>query len=99
MCSLSSSGVLRDEIDEQTVAGSLSPDLQYACHYWVDHLKQGRQGMADGDVTHLFLQMHFLHRLEAMSLIRESSRCVDLLNSLQALASVRCLQDTLILPC
>ncbi|KAI1565722.1 WD40 repeat [Pyrenophora tritici-repentis] len=87
MCGLSGPGVLRDEIDEQTVAGSLSPDLQYACRYWVDHLKQGGQGMADGDATHLFLQKHFLHWLEAMSLIRESSRCVDLLNSLQALAS------------
>ncbi|KAI1603621.1 AAA-16 multi-domain protein [Pyrenophora tritici-repentis] len=99
MCGLSGPGVLRDEIDEQTVAGSLSPDLQYACRYWVDHLKQGGQGMADGDATHLFLQKHFLHWLEAMSLIRESSRCVDLLNSLQALASVRSLQDTPILPC
>jgi hypothetical protein len=29
-----------------------------------------------------------------MSLMRESSRCVDLLDSLQALASVRCLQNT-----
>jgi hypothetical protein len=99
MCGLSSPGVLRNEIDKQIVAGSLSPDLQYACRYWVDHLKQGGQGMADEDATHLFLQKHFLHWLEAMSLIRESSRCVDLLNSLQALASVRCLQATLILPC
>jgi hypothetical protein len=99
ICALLSSGVLRDEIDEQTVAGSLSPDLQYACRYWVDHLKQGGQGMADGDAPYLFLQKHFLHWLEAMSLIRESSRCVDLLNSLQALASVRSLQDTLIISC
>jgi hypothetical protein len=99
VCGLSGPGVLRGEIDEQTVATSLSPDLQYACRYWVDHLKQGGEGMADGDATHLFLLKHFLHWLEAMSLIRESSRCVDLLNSLQALASVRCLQDNLILHC
>ncbi|KAH5436513.1 hypothetical protein HBI47_072820 [Parastagonospora nodorum] len=87
MCGLSGPGVLRGEIDEHTVATSLSPDLQYACRYWVDHLKQGGQGIVDGDATHLFLQKHFLHWLEAISLIRESSRCVDLLNSLQALAS------------
>ncbi|CAN9379535.1 unnamed protein product [Alternaria alternata] len=87
MCSLSESGVLRSEIDEGTIASSLSPDLQYACRYWVDHLKQGEQGIVDGDATHLFLQKHLLHWLEAMSLIRESSRCVDLLDSLQALAS------------
>jgi hypothetical protein len=55
--------------------------------------------MADGDATHLFLQKYFLHWLKAMSLIRESSRCVDLLNSLQTLASVRSSQDTLALLC
>jgi hypothetical protein len=99
ICRLSGAGVLRGEIDEQTVDGSLSSDLQYACRYWVDHLKQGGQGIADGDATHLFLQKHFLHWLEAMSLIRESSRCIELLSSLQALASVRPLQDTLILLC
>jgi hypothetical protein len=61
MCGLSGPRVLRGDIDEQTVATSLSPNLQYACRYWVDHLKQGRQGIADGDATHLFLQKHFLH--------------------------------------
>lgn len=89
ICGLSGPGVLKDEIDEQTIATSLLPDLQYACCYWVDHLKQGRQSIADGDVTHLFLQKHLLHWLEAMSLIRESSRCINLLDSLQALVSVR----------
>ncbi|CAI9635548.1 unnamed protein product [Alternaria burnsii] len=87
MCSLSESGVLRSEIDESTIASSLPPDLQYACRYWVDHLKQSQHDIVDGDTTHLFLQKHLLHWLEAMSLIRESSRCVDLLHSLQALAS------------
>ena len=89
MCGLSGPGVLRSEIDEQTVASSLSPDLQYACRYWVDHLKQSQQHIVDGDTTHVFLQKHFLQWLEAMSLMGESSRCVDLLDSLQAIADVR----------
>ncbi|RAQ98842.1 vegetative incompatibility protein HET-E-1 [Stemphylium lycopersici] len=88
MCGLSGPGVLRSEIDEQTVASSLSPDLQYACRYWVDHLKQSQQHIVDGDMTHVFLQKHFLHWLEAMSLMGESSRCVDLLDSLQAIADL-----------
>ncbi|PZC90297.1 hypothetical protein A1F95_09650 [Pyrenophora tritici-repentis] len=87
MCSLSGPGVLRSEIDEQTVTSSLPPDLQYACRYWVDHLKQGQEDIVNRDTTHLFLQKHLLHWFEAMSLIRESNRCVDLLDSLQALAS------------
>jgi hypothetical protein len=94
MCSLLEPGVLRSEIDEGTITSSLPPDLQYACRYWVDHLKQGQHDIVDRDTTHLFLLQHFLHWLEAMSLMRESSRCVDLLDSLQALASVRCSQNT-----
>ncbi|KAH8701386.1 WD40-repeat-containing domain protein, partial [Phaeosphaeriaceae sp. PMI808] len=85
MCSLSGPGVLRSEIDEGTVASSLSPDLQYACRYWISHLKQSQQDITDGDTTQLFLQKHLLHWLEAMSLMRVSSRCVHLLDSLQAL--------------
>jgi Mrp family chromosome partitioning ATPase len=92
MCRLSGPGVLRSEINEGTVASSLLPELQYACRYWVNHLKQSQQDIIDGDTTHLFLQKHFLHWLEAISLIRESSRCVYLLDSLQALVDVRYLQ-------
>ncbi|CAN9164932.1 unnamed protein product [Alternaria alternata] len=88
MCSLLEPGALRGEIDECTITSSLPPDLQYACRYWVDHLKQGQQNIVDGDITHLFLQEHLLHWLEAMSLIKESSRCVNLLDSLQALVSL-----------
>ncbi|KAI2483639.1 WD40 repeat protein [Pyrenophora tritici-repentis] len=86
MCSLPGPGTLRSVIDEGIINSSLSPDLQYACRYWVDHLKQSGQGVADGDETHLFLLQHLLYWLEAMSLMRETSRCIDLLESLQALA-------------
>ncbi|KAJ6201907.1 vegetative incompatibility protein HET-E-1 [Bipolaris maydis] len=87
MCGLPGPGVLRSEVDEQTVATRLPPDLQYACRYWVDHLKQSGQGIVDGDATHLFLRKHLLHWLEAMSLIRELSTCINLLDSLQTLTS------------
>jgi hypothetical protein len=99
MCSLLQPGVLRSEIDEKRIASSLLPELQYACRYWVSHLRQSQQEFADGDTTHLFLQKHFLHWLEAMSLMRESSRCIHLVDSLQALAGVRSLQNYLLVLC
>jgi hypothetical protein len=89
MCSLSAPGIRRDEIDEAKVAASLSPDLQYACRYWITHLQHGKQDIVDGDKTQLFLQKHLLHWLEAMSLMRELGRCYGLLNSLQILIGVR----------
>jgi hypothetical protein len=88
MCNLPGLGVLRTEIEEETIASSLSPDLQYACRYWITHLKRSEQDIVDRDTTQLFLQKHPLHWLEAMSLMRESSRCVYLLDSLQALIGV-----------
>jgi hypothetical protein len=99
MCSLVGPGVLRSEINDRTVASSLPPELQYACRYWTSHLIQSKEHIVDGDTTHLFLQEHLLHWLEAMSLMRESSRCVHLLDSLQALAGVRSSQTILLLLC
>lgn len=88
MCNLSRPGALRSEIDEQTIASSLSPELQYACHYWVHHLEQSQEHIKDGDRTHLFLQKHFLNWLEVMSLIEATNECVYLLKRLQALTEV-----------
>jgi hypothetical protein len=88
MCGLLGPGVLRSEIDDGTVASTLPPELQYACRYWVSHLVQTRQLIGDGDMTHLFLQKHLLHWLEAMSFMRESSKCIHLLESLQALTGL-----------
>lgn len=99
MCSLPGPGTLRSEIDEARITDSLSPDLLYACRYWIDHLKQSQQEIFDGDTIHLFLKTHFLHWLEAMSLTRESSRCVRLLTDLQKLAHVRLLEYSLQILC
>jgi hypothetical protein len=99
MCSLVGPGVLRSEINDRTVTSSLPPELQYACRYWTSHLIQSKEHIVGEDTTHLFLQKHLLHWLEAMSLMRESSRCFHLLDSLQALASVRSSQNILLLLC
>jgi hypothetical protein len=93
ICSLVGPGVLRSEIDDRTVTSSLLPELQYACRYWISHLIQSQQHIGEGDTSHLFLQKHLLHWLEAMSLMRESSRCIHLLDSLQALTGVRSMHD------
>ncbi|KAF2650905.1 hypothetical protein K491DRAFT_113823 [Lophiostoma macrostomum CBS 122681] len=85
ICNLSGLGTVRSEIDEGTVTRYLSPELQYACRYWVNHLQQSQQKIADRDATYLFLQKHFLHWFEAMSLMKESNRCIHLLTNLQAL--------------
>jgi hypothetical protein len=99
MCSLVGPGVLRSEIDDGAVASSLPPELQYACRYWTSHIIQSKEHIVDGDTTHLFLQKHLLHWLEAMSLMGDSSRCFHLLDSLQALAGVRSSQNIVLSLC
>jgi hypothetical protein len=69
--------------------------IQYACCYWVDHLCQVDSVQQDqicrsisGNV-HIFLQKHFLHWLEALSLIGEISKGVLMISDLQSLFIVR----------
>ncbi|KAF2632856.1 hypothetical protein BU25DRAFT_329647, partial [Macroventuria anomochaeta] len=87
MCSLSGPGTLKGEIDAGSVSSNLSPELQYSCRYWVEHLERSQHSIADADADEVqdFLQTHFLHWLEAMSLMGETSQCVRLLTRLQAL--------------
>ncbi|KAH0533919.1 hypothetical protein FGG08_007466, partial [Glutinoglossum americanum] len=86
MCKLLNPGTLRREINEQTIATCLSPELQYACRYWAHHLEQSDRHIHDEDPIHLFLQKYFLYWLEAMSLIGETYKCIRIIKRLQALA-------------
>ncbi|KAF2467852.1 uncharacterized protein BDR25DRAFT_291261 [Lindgomyces ingoldianus] len=83
MCDLQP-GTLRSEVDEGRITSNLSPELQYACRYWVYHLKQS-QRLVDDKAADTFFQKHFLHWLEAMSLIGETNKCVSLLEALSTL--------------
>ncbi|KAF2814318.1 uncharacterized protein BDZ99DRAFT_567968, partial [Mytilinidion resinicola] len=76
---------LRSEVDEGRIMSHLSPELQYACRYWVYHLKQSQCLVSDKATADTFLQKHFLHWLEAMSLIGETNKCVSLLETLSTL--------------
>ena len=90
MCDLQP-GTLRSEVDEGKIISHLSPELQYACRYWVYHLKQSQRLVSDKATIDTFLQRHFLHWLEAMSLIGDTNKCISLLETLSILVEVRLL--------
>ncbi|RAL16301.1 WD40 repeat-like protein, partial [Aspergillus homomorphus CBS 101889] len=51
--------------------------LRYSCTFWVDHLEKieiGHEqvGLCDDGAIHSFLRLHFLHWLEALSLMQSS---------------------------
>jgi hypothetical protein len=92
---LSHSGTLTDEVTTPE-PDPLAP-VRYSCVYWIRHLYDGdaNSGNAvyqnelddDGSVA-LFLKTHFLHWLEALSLLRNVSEGVLAITNLKTLLSV-----------
>ncbi|KAH8752748.1 hypothetical protein F5883DRAFT_353793, partial [Diaporthe sp. PMI_573] len=67
ICDLRKPGISRDEIDQQDIDKHIPADLKYACLYWVYHLQRSGRAMHNDVIT--FLYKHFLHWLEALSLL------------------------------
>ena len=88
LCRLEYPGKRRREIDPATIDDRLSPALQYACQYWIQHVQYGKVEVHNEDDVHMFLQKHFLHWLEAMSLINRLPEVIAQLRVLQSLVSV-----------
>ncbi|KAL4778668.1 putative wd40 protein [Aspergillus varians] len=82
ICSLSSYGTQRTEIDDHTISQHISAALQYSCRYWVYHLEQGEPQGSERDVFE-FLKKHFLHWLEVMGLMDLISETVGMISTLQ----------------
>ncbi|KAF2183679.1 hypothetical protein K469DRAFT_634847 [Zopfia rhizophila CBS 207.26] len=85
ICELNFPGKLRAEINNTRIDDRLSTDIQYSCRYWVHHLEKSDSRICDNDQVHMFLQKHFLHWLEALSLIGKLSESVGLIGTLQTL--------------
>ncbi|OBT60675.1 hypothetical protein VE03_09889, partial [Pseudogymnoascus sp. 23342-1-I1] len=80
ICNLRTPERPRADVDKQTIDAHLPSVIQYACQYWVYHLKESGNIICDNDQVHNFLKCHFLHWLESLSFIgrlRESIRMVD----------------------
>ncbi|KAH8790836.1 hypothetical protein F5882DRAFT_232003, partial [Hyaloscypha sp. PMI_1271] len=80
ICNLRTLERPRADVDKQTIDSHLPSDIQYACQYWVYHLKESGSIICDDGQVHNFLKCHFLHWLESLSFIgrlRESIGMVD----------------------
>jgi hypothetical protein len=92
ICSIRKPGALLDELS--SVNQDLLAHIRYACCYWVTHLRDASDlqhdqiGLCDGGAVHNFLQKHFLHWLEALSLIGNMSDGVTMVRTLESLLGV-----------
>ncbi|KAJ5992489.1 hypothetical protein N7451_008213 [Penicillium sp. IBT 35674x] len=82
ICKLGSPGTHRTDIDPQYIRQYLPSELQYSCRYWIHHLGQSQALSSEIEGVRLFLQRHFLHWVEAMSLLGLVSEVVGMLDLL-----------------
>ncbi|KAF7505050.1 hypothetical protein GJ744_001269 [Endocarpon pusillum] len=85
ICNLGTPERPRSDVDRQTIDSHLSPDIQYACQYWVYHLQNGGSIISDDDEVYNFLKCHFLHWLESLSLIGRLRESISMINNLTAM--------------
>ena len=88
MCNLRLPGTLTNEVVAGEVQKCVPLDVQYACRYWVNHLRRSNFKLCDNDQVHTFLQTHFLHWLEVLSLIGKIPDGVLIVKSLEAIVTV-----------
>jgi hypothetical protein len=88
ICNLANPGTYRADIETQRIRQHLPMELQYSCRYWVYHLKQSQAISSEIENVQIFLQKHFLHWAEAMSLLSLVSEVVGMLDVLQMVISV-----------
>ncbi|KAL4975136.1 hypothetical protein BDW66DRAFT_160755 [Aspergillus desertorum] len=80
ICNLASPATRRTDIDDQDICRYLPPELQYSCRYWIYHFKQSQPLPSEIEDVRQFLQKHFLHWVEAMSLLGLISEVVGMLD-------------------
>lgn len=88
ICGVGAPGMLVADIESSRVEQSLSPEVQYACRYWIEHVLQSEAQLYDGDKVDRFLQEHLLHWLEALGWIGKVPEGVHAIASLESFASV-----------
>ncbi|GMG08914.1 unnamed protein product [Aspergillus oryzae] len=68
ICGMASYGTQRLDVDNEIIKRHLSAELEYSCQYWVYHLQQSKGRISETKILS-FLKQHFLHWLEALSLL------------------------------
>jgi hypothetical protein len=88
ICNLRLPGTLATEVAKNKVKEYIPLDIQYACRYWTSHLQQSDIKICDYNQAYKFLKEHFLHWLEALSLMRKMSEGGLMIITLQSMLAV-----------
>jgi hypothetical protein len=83
ICQLRAPGVRLSAVDSAQIERCFPPSLQYACRCWAHHVQKAEGMFADSDGVLAFLHEHFLHWVEALSLLRCLPEALHMLRSLE----------------
>lgn len=87
ICHLKFPGQSRHDLSPAQVDEHLPPEMQYACRYWVHHAQQSQHVIRDNGIIHTFFRQHFLHWLEALSLMSCLAIAIKDIGKLQLLVT------------
>ena len=78
---------LQKNISDKEIKNGLSTDLQYACQYWILHLKGSETQLEDNSKVYEFLRQNLLYWLEALNLLGSISEGVHAIILLESMVS------------
>jgi NACHT domain len=87
ICILGELDCLVSGIDQNLIKTALPAHIQYACRYWIRHLQRTEIHLHHKEVLD-FLRDHFLHWLEALSLMRQISEGLLVIQALKSMLTV-----------
>jgi hypothetical protein len=91
ICRLPSEGTQWREIDRESIRDYIPTELWYACRYWATHLLLSYNPIKELVNAFAFLEKHFLHWLEAMSILGLLSEVIVIMRTLESIIEVRTL--------
>lgn len=94
ICGLKTPGTLKKQIGPSAVQRCIPDHVQYACRYWINHLLESGIENFDNVQVVQFLREHFLHWLEALSLLGKVSEGVQMITEFSKQASLSSVSDS-----
>ncbi len=85
ICDLIHPGTIRADIESNRIQHCIPHEVQYACMHWVPHVVRSQ---VEAPYIYAFLRWHFLHWLEALSLMGKISHSIALIDALHSLVKV-----------
>jgi hypothetical protein len=88
VCGVTIPGTFVTDIESRHMERCIPLEVQYACLYWVQHLRRGGSRLRDDDSAARFLRNHLLHWLEALGWMQKLSEGILEISSLESIVQV-----------